>query len=413
MSPTPAASADSVADISAASVLPVALIALMVGVQPVLTDLYLASLPKLAAELGSSAGSAQITLSAMLLAFGLSQLVWGAVSDCWGRRRVMLCALGLVIASSLWAATVQSFDAFVWARILQGLGSGGVVVGVRAAVRDLYPPHLGAGVMAKALSGLALIAASAVQLGAWLAAEFGWRGAMLAVAAYGAVTLVVLLRCYRESLQPDFVQRISWRNLVQAYSGIVRSRVFWSYSLVVTASFTALFAFLGASPFVLMEQYGFSFAQYGWTMLAMSCFYFGGTQLCRWCLKRWSIPHVLRIATVFTAFSVVGVLCTATGSAASPWVLIGSFNVLMVAHGMNQPCTQYGVTLPFAHAAGKATALSGVVMMVGAYLMGLLLAFGLQSSNWLPSQTLAVCIALGGSLSVAFAWGLLRDAAAT
>ena len=83
----------------------VVLIALLMGAQPIATDLYLPALPTLTTHLGASMAQGQLTLTAMLLAFGLSQLIWGPISDRFGRKPVLLAGLSVytlaAIASSL------------------------------------------------------------------------------------------------------------------------------------------------------------------------------------------------------------------------------------------------------------------------------------------------------------------------
>ena len=71
----------------------VLMLALLLGIQPITTDLYLPALPGLTRELGASVASAQLTLTALLLAFGVSQLFWGPLSDRFGRRPVLLAGL--------------------------------------------------------------------------------------------------------------------------------------------------------------------------------------------------------------------------------------------------------------------------------------------------------------------------------
>ncbi len=99
-------------------------LSLLLGLQPVATDLYLPALPALTLDLGASLSQAQFTLTAMLLAFGFSQLVWGPVSDRWGRRPVLIVGMALFALAALgsvWAASVQTL--IVW-RALQGVAMG-------------------------------------------------------------------------------------------------------------------------------------------------------------------------------------------------------------------------------------------------------------------------------------------------
>jgi DHA1 family bicyclomycin/chloramphenicol resistance-like MFS transporter len=115
-------------------------LSLLLGLQPVATDLYLPTLPALTLDLGASMSQAQLTLTAMLLAFGFSQLVWGPVSDRLGRRPVLILGMGLFALAALGSVWAQTMDGLIVWRVLQGVAMGAAVMGARAIVRDLYGP---------------------------------------------------------------------------------------------------------------------------------------------------------------------------------------------------------------------------------------------------------------------------------
>ena len=112
------------------------LLALLLGLQPVTTDLYLPALPTLKAQLLASMAQSQLTLTALLLAFGCSQLVWGPLSDRWGRRPILLAGLVAYVLAALGCALAQSMEALIFWRTVQGAAMGAGVMGARAVVRD-------------------------------------------------------------------------------------------------------------------------------------------------------------------------------------------------------------------------------------------------------------------------------------
>ena len=138
--------------------LTVLLLALLLGIQPVTTDLYLPALPALTAGYGASMAQAQLTLSALLLAFGVSQLVLGPLSDRFGRRPVLLWGMAAYVMAAIGSALAPSMDLLIVWRALQGAAMGAAVMCARAIVRDLYLPADGARVMSRALTGLGVIA---------------------------------------------------------------------------------------------------------------------------------------------------------------------------------------------------------------------------------------------------------------
>ena len=105
----------------------VVMLTLLLGIQPVTTDLYLPALPTLQRELGATIGAAQYTLSALIIAFGFGQLVCGPLADRFGRRPVLLVGLSLYTLASLASAAAASIEALIAWRALQGAAMAAAV----------------------------------------------------------------------------------------------------------------------------------------------------------------------------------------------------------------------------------------------------------------------------------------------
>ncbi|WP_460504627.1 multidrug effflux MFS transporter [Hydrogenophaga soli] len=346
------------------------ILAMLLGVQPVTTDLYLPALPAIRQDFGGSLSQAQLTLSGLLLAFGLSQLVWGPMSDRWGRRPVLLTGLGLYTLAAVGALMASSMGWLVLWRVLQGAAMGAAVMAGRAIVRDLYVPEQGARVLSKALSGLGVIAALCAPVGSALASAWNWRAALGALAVFGGVTLVVVAWRFKETVQHPNPRALNPAALAATWGQILRHPTFWAYGLLATASYAGLFTFLASSSFVFIDVLGLSRLVYGWAMFAMAVSYLVGTFLCRRLLARFGVQRTVRVGGFITLLggTVLGVL---------PWVgvihplaILVPFCVFTLGHGIHQPCGQSGAVGPFPQAAGAASALSGVLMMVVAFAVG-------------------------------------------
>src|SRR5688572_9925037 len=98
----------------------VLLLTLLLGIQPITTDLYLPALPTLQRDLGASIGAAQLTLSGLIICFGLAQLVCGPLADRYGRRPVLLAGMALYTVASVGSAFAPTIDALIGWRALQG-----------------------------------------------------------------------------------------------------------------------------------------------------------------------------------------------------------------------------------------------------------------------------------------------------
>ena len=346
------------------------ILALLMGIQPVTTDLYLPALPALAEGFGASMAQAQYTLSALLLAFGVSQLIWGPLSDRFGRKPILLAGLSLYTMAAVGAAWADSIQLLITWRILQGLSMGAVVMCGRALVRDLYSPLDGARVMSKGLTGLGVLACLSAPLGGFLSGHFSVRATLLALAVFGALSLLVVTLRFEESLPQKNLNALEATSLVRNWWMILKNPVFLTYSALSSFSYCVLFVFLASSSFVFIKIFGFSSAMYGLVMFGMSANYILGTVLCRWLLTRIGITRTVALAGGFSLLggTLLGVLALA--GVHSFWAVMLPFYVVAIGHGIHQPCGQTGAIVPFGKAAGTASAVNGFLMMLLAFVTG-------------------------------------------
>jgi MFS transporter, DHA1 family, multidrug resistance protein len=348
----------------------VLVLSLLLGIQPVTTDLYLPALPALTEGFGAPVSQAQLTLTTLLLAFGLSQLVWGPLSDRFGRRAVLLCGLGGYTLASLGAALASSMVELIAWRTVQGVAMGAAVMGARAIVRDLHSPEIGARVMSKGLTGLGLIACFCAPVGGLLSDWFGPRYALTALVVFGAAALAVIALRFEETVPRKNPLALRPATLAATWAGILRNPTFLAYSALSTASYAGLFTFLASSSFVFIKVLGLTRTQYGLMMFSVSFSYILGTFVCRRLVPRYGVRRAVAMAGVLTltggtTLGVLGLL-----GVQNLWALLLPFLVFMLGHGVHQPCGQSGAVGPFPQAAGAASALNGFLMMVAAFLVG-------------------------------------------
>lgn len=348
----------------------VLLLSLLLGLQPVTTDLYLPALPELTAQLSAPMAQAQLTLTALLLAFGGSQLVWGPLSDRFGRRPVLLVGLAAYVLASIASCLAPSMGWLIVWRTLQGAAMGAGVMCARAIVRDLYAPTQGARVMSKGLSGLGVIACLSAPLGGLLTQWLNWRFALLALGLFATVTLAVVVLRFEETLRQKNPKALQIGTLLATWRQILGHPTFRAFSALTACSYGGLFTFLATSSFVFTGVLGLSKLQYGLVMFVNSAAYIAGTFLCRHWLAQFGVRRAVAWAG---ALSLTGGTLMAVFSL-SGWISLWSIMLpqllFMVGHGIHQPCGQSGSVGPFPQAAGAASAMNGILMMVCAFAMG-------------------------------------------
>jgi DHA1 family bicyclomycin/chloramphenicol resistance-like MFS transporter len=345
-------------------------LALLLGIQPITTDLYLPALPGLALEMGASMVQAQLTLTALLLAFGISQLFWGPLSDRFGRRPILLAGMAAYVVASVGSAFSPSMDLLIVWRTLQGAAMGAAVMCARAIVRDLYAPAQGASVMSKGLSGLGVIACLSAPLGGLLTAWFSWHAALLALSVYGAICLCLIALRFEETVPHKNPKALQLATLTRTWLGILRNPTFLAFTALTTFAYSGLFTFLASSSFVFIRVLGLSTTQYGLVMFANSFIYLLGTFLCRRLLVRVGVRRAVAIAGALTLSGATLMTALSLAGVQSVWAIELPLALFMLAHGIHNPCGQSGAVGPFPQAAGAASALNGFIAMVSAFATG-------------------------------------------
>ena len=345
-------------------------LSLLLGLQPITTDLYLPALPALTQGFAAPMAQAQLTLSALLLSFGLSQLVWGPLSDKFGRRPILLIGLTAYGLAAVASALAPSMALLIFWRAVQGAAMGAAVMCARAIVRDLYTPLQGARVMSKGLTGLGVIACLSAPLGGLLSDAFGWRAALLALAVFGALALAVVAWKFEETVAHKNPNALRPAQLLKTWLGIARHPTFLAFSALSAASYGGLFTFLASSSFVFIQVLGLSKTQYGLVMFVNSVLYIGGTFLCRHWLPALGIKRTVALAggLSLAGGTLMGTLALA--GVQSVWAVLLPQCLFMLGHGIHQPCSQSGAVGPFPQSAGAASALNGFIMMLAAFAMG-------------------------------------------
>jgi MFS transporter, DHA1 family, multidrug resistance protein len=382
----------------------VVMLTLLLGIQPITTDLYLPALPTLQRALGASVGAAQFTLSALIIAFGLGQLVCGPLADRFGRRPVLLAGLSLYTLASLASAASASIEALIAWRALQGAAMAAAVTCGRSIVRDLYEPAPGARMMSRALTGLGVIAVLSPLVGGVVVEAFGWHATLLVLAVFGAVSLLDVALRLPETIPRRDPGATRPARVLRNWAEVVGDPTFRAWALLSGCTFGGLFCMLAGSSFVFIRIFEVGRIQYGFILGSMSLAYICGTFWCRRLLLRHGLRGAVKRGA---AFSLAGGLSMALLSLAGVhevWAILVPQYLYAIGHGVHQPCGQAGAVGPFPEKAGTAASLSGFAMTLTALGVGLWLALTLAGTVY----PLTLCIGAFSVALAAVAWTLVQ-----
>jgi DHA1 family bicyclomycin/chloramphenicol resistance-like MFS transporter len=352
---------------------PTTLLLLITGclmLQPLSTDLYLASLPHLTGYFDATPAAVQQTLSLFVIGFGVAQLVSGPLSDRYGRRPVLLAGLGVYMAASVACGLAPSLPVLVGARFVQAVGCCTAVVVARAIIRDAYPPAEGARVIAKALTLLSAAPLLGPMVGAYLQVSFGWRAAFAVHTVFAAIVMFASQRRLLETNEARNPAATRLRPLLATYGRIFAHRGFWAYALPGSFSYAHIFVFISGSSFALIRVLGVPTEYFGYCFAFGVSGFLGGTVLCRRLLARVGIERTLTVGSLVALAGGLGFLAAVLAGLNHWAVVVLAQFLAMGAHGINFPATQAGSVAPFPREAGAAAGLFGFFTQVGALATG-------------------------------------------
>ncbi len=383
----------------------IAFITMAVALGPISTDLYLPSLPSIATSLNTDAVTVQLTLSVFLVAFGVSQLFYGPVSDRFGRRPALLAGLAIYTVASLACWIASTVEILIVARFFQALGGcAGPVIG-RAAIRDVYGRIEGARVLAYVATAMALAPAVGPVLGGFLEGWFGWRANFLALTLFGGIALVGIWCRLPETnrhMRPDSTQP---KRILRNFADFLAHPTYRAYAFAGVFSYCGLFCFISASPLVFIDAYGVKPEIYGFCFAAIVVGYMAGTQLGARLVRRAGIASLTRLGTLLNFVAGVTMTATVLAGYGSVATVLPLMVLYMVGLGVLMPNALAGMMAPFPERAGAATAFQGFSQFALAALVGIVVT-QMYDRTALP---MAIGLATMGALALAFCFRLRED----
>jgi MFS transporter, DHA1 family, multidrug resistance protein len=368
------------------------LLAMLTALGPLSMDMYLPSLPDIAHVLGAPVARTQLTISSYLIGFAVGQMIYGPLSDRYGRRPVLLAAVALYLASTLACAAAQSVDLLIVARLLQGISGSGAIVLARAIVRDVY-----SGVQAaRELSLMGSISATAPivapMIGGVLQAGFGWRANFICMSVGGLIALLVAARLLPETLRPNNrASSLSFFSMVRGYGAVARHRGFLVYLGIITTTYAGLFAWVSGASVVLQGVYGLSAVTFGFTFALGAAGYMLGAMLATRLVVRLGLDRTIGVGVVVIAAGGLSLALAVATGVPGLW-LVAAMALYLAGVGLAMPQAMAGALTPFPDRAGTAASLMGLVQQAMAAIIAAVIGAYLVQSAW---PVTGVVVAMG------------------
>lgn len=358
---------------------------------PMAIDMYLPAFPAIARDLRTDSGQVQLTMAACFLGFAIGQLLYGPLSDRFGRKPPLYAGIGLFVLASAGCALASSIESLIVLRFLQAFGGcAGMVIG-RAIVRDRFQANEAARLFSLLILVMGLAPILAPLFGGLLLSVASWRAIFIALLVFGLLCGIASWRVLSETLPPDRRQSLHPVALARGFAEILRHREFYGHVLVGGFAHAGMFAYITSSSFVFIEHFQIAPGHFGWLFGANAAGLIAMSQLNRQLLKTRSTSQLLnagnRLALVMGA-----ALLLAASLAPQHLLLVAAPLFGFVASlGITLPNASANALAPFGLRAGTASALMGTLQFLFATAAATLIS-GLPAEGPLMMATVvAVC----------------------
>jgi DHA1 family bicyclomycin/chloramphenicol resistance-like MFS transporter len=382
--------------------------AVMLGIltmmMPLGTDIFLASMPAFARGYGMSIGAAELTLAAFFAGNAIGQIFWGPLSDRFGRKPIIIIAVASYFLAAAAIALSDNFTLAVILRVVQGMAASSGRILANAVSRDLFDRERLAKLISYVMTAGAISAILTGPLGGFIADHFDWQAAFIVPAIYAALTLLIFLFYYDETIVERNPLAIRPLPMLATMAQIARSPVFAAYVLTSGCAMAGLSAFLNSGPGLLIGLYGVTPGTFGILYALLPVGFMAGSILSARYGGRWGSDRFLTLGTASMSIGGSAMLAFAIFGLPDPRAMVLPMIPYLFGFACIIPQCASGALTPFGRTAGTASSLQGFIQSMLGATVSVILAFTANGTLY----PMAIAIALSGGASIASYVFLIR-----
>lgn len=376
----------------------------LAGLAALAMNIFLPSLHGMAAYFEADYGLMQLSVSLYLGVNAVLQILLGPITDRYGRRPVMLCALVLFLLATLgtlWAPTVEIFLVF---RGLQAVVVAGIVLS-RAVVRDMVPDEEAASMIGYVTMGMAVVPMIGPAIGGWLDEMFGWHASFMLLFVFGVFVALLTWFDMGETAQSGST---SFEEQLKQYPELLKSHRFWGYCAAAAFASGAFFAYLGGAPFVGSEVFDLSPSVLGYYFGTPAVGYALGNFLSGRYSRQLGINRMVFWGTVVTSLGLVCLIVVYMLWSKHPVVFFGFLVTVGLGNGLVMPNAAAGMLSVRPRLAGSASGLGGAIMIGGGAVLSAFAGWMLTPGSG-PMPLIAIMLATSLASVVSILYVIWRE----
>ncbi|WP_454624229.1 multidrug effflux MFS transporter [Bradyrhizobium cenepequi] len=329
-------------------------------------DMILPSLSATGADLGAAPTDVGLAMSVYLLSLGGALLVYGPVSDRFGRKPIVVFGCALVILASVGCIFSRSLSQLLFFRALQGAGASGPGMAAVTIVSDLFEGAAARARMSNVVFAINIVPMIAPTVGAALLSVGGWRAIYLVPLAGGFVLLGAMAG-FSESARIDSANRLSPTTIVVDYFRVLRNPLCVSYILCNAASAGAVFAYITGSSLFFINALGLSAYQYGLIFGTSSLSVMVGTSANKHLERLGGSPgQMIAIGLALSTLMAASLLMMVVAGNSSIAIVVSVMIGVALSFGLISPNAMSGALRPMPEIAGSISAVMAFVQMIAA-----------------------------------------------
>jgi DHA1 family bicyclomycin/chloramphenicol resistance-like MFS transporter len=374
----------------------VVLLGALIALPALGTDMFVPALPALARALSAEVGAAQLTLTTYFIGLAAGMLLWGPLSDRYGRKPVLLAGLATMLVSSIIGSLMASVAAVALARLAQGLAMSSGAVIARSIVRDLHAHEQAARLLSSMTIVFSIVPIAAPLAGAALAGAAGWQAVFACMAAISAVLLAAVAYGLRETA-PAERRSVELAAVLRTFAQVLRERRFLAPFLLVLCSHMGILAWVSNSAFTLVRGVGVTTVAYGAMFAGVMLGQIAGA----WCssrlVMRLGIARLLRFGAALMLAAGMTAAALAWAGVAHWVAVVLPFMAFVFGTALIVSNATAAALSPFPRAAGSASSLIGAIGFTMGALISTLLGAVFDGSAR-PMATVAAAAGLAAFL---------------